>query len=194
MSGGADGDDSASSSFPWRAHFARGCYFGLGGVAPPFSRLVYPLPEPNAAGLGTHATVALDGSVRFGPDVEWLPEGWDPERATADDFAVDPARAEGFYGAIRRWWPELPDGALAPDYAGVRPKLSGPGEPAADFVLAAPAAGAGAGVRALSLLGVESPGLTSSLWLGEAAVDTLDAAQAGEVHPDVTVAGSARGR
>ncbi len=100
---------------------------------------------------------------------------------------MDPARAEGFYGAIRRWWPELPDGALAPDYAGVRPKLSGPGEPAADFVLAAPAAG----VRALSLLGVESPGLTSSLWLGEAAVDALDAAKAGEVHPDVTVAGSA---
>ena len=90
--------------------------------------------------------------------------------------------------------PGLPDGALAPDYAGVRPKLSGPGEPAADFVLAAPAAGVGAGVRALSLLGVESPGLTSSLWLGEAAVDALDAAQAGEVHPDVTVAGSARGR
>ena len=102
------------------AYFAKGNYFKLSGKSP-FSRLIYPVPEQ--AGLGIHATLDLGGQVRFGPDVEWV------ERA--DDLTVDPARAEKFYGAIRSYWPGLPDGALTPDYAGMRPKIAGPGAAAA---------------------------------------------------------------
>ena len=112
---------------------------------------------PEAAGLGVHLTLDLAGQARFGPDVEWV------DRV---DYGVDPARAEGFYAAIRTYWPGLADGALRPAYAGIRPKLQGPGEPAVDFLLQGPA---GHGVPGLvNLLGIESPGLTACLALAEA--------------------------
>jgi L-2-hydroxyglutarate oxidase LhgO len=135
------------------AYFAKGSYFTLAGRAP-FARLIYPLPEP--AGLGVHLTLDLGGRARFGPDVQWVDEA---------DYAVDAGRAAGFYRAIRAWWPALPDGALEPAYAGIRPKITGRGEPAADFRLDAQAAH---GVRGLvHLFGIESPGLTASLAIAE---------------------------
>ena len=140
-----------------RELYAKGNYYSLTG-RPPFSRLVYPVPEPG--GLGVHVTLDLAGQARFGPDVEWV------ERiGRKTDYAVDPRRADRFYAAIRRYWPALPDGALAPGYAGIRPKISGPGEPAADFVVQGPA---GHGVPGLvNLFGIESPGLTASLALAD---------------------------
>jgi L-2-hydroxyglutarate oxidase LhgO len=134
-------------------HYAKGRYFMLAGRAP-FSRLVYPLPEPG--GLGVHLTLDMAGAARFGPDVEWV------DRL---DYAVDPAGADLFYAAIRRYWPDLPDGALSPGYAGIRPKISGPGEPAADFVIQGPEDHGVAGL--INLFGIESPGLTASLAIGE---------------------------
>ncbi|MFO1091455.1 MAG: NAD(P)/FAD-dependent oxidoreductase [Hyphomicrobiales bacterium] len=134
-------------------HIARGCYFSLTGKSP-FSRLVYPVPVPG--GLGTHLTIDLGGQARFGPDVEWI---------DTIDYTVNPARAESFYAAIRRYWPGLQDGALKPDYAGVRPKLSGPGEPARDFMVQGPKEHGVPGL--VNLFGIESPGLTSSLALAE---------------------------
>ncbi|MEP7247926.1 MAG: NAD(P)/FAD-dependent oxidoreductase [Gammaproteobacteria bacterium] len=104
-----------------RAWFAKGTYFTLAGRSP-FTRLVYPLPEPG--GLGVHLTLDLSGRARFGPDVQWI---------EAPDYRVDSSRAERFYGAVRAYWPGLPDGALQPAYAGIRPKISGPGQPGADF-------------------------------------------------------------
>ena len=134
-------------------HLARGCYFQLSGRAP-FSRLVYPVPVPG--GLGVHLTLDLGGQARFGPDVEWI---------DAVDYTVDPRRADAFYAEVREYWPQLPDASLAPGYSGIRPKLSGPGEPAADFVIAGPDAH---GVPALvNLFGIESPGLTACLAIGE---------------------------
>jgi L-2-hydroxyglutarate oxidase LhgO len=134
-----------------RVHLAKGNYYALSGPAP-FSRLVYPVPE--AAGLGVHLTLDLAGQARFGPDVEWVQDV---------DYRVDPARADGFYAAIRRYWPELPDGALQPAYAGIRPKLQGPGDPVRDFLIQGED---GHGVRGLwNLLGIESPGLTACLAL-----------------------------
>jgi L-2-hydroxyglutarate oxidase LhgO len=112
--------------------------------------------------LGVHVTVDLAGRMRFGPDVEWV------ER---EHYAVDPGRADSFYGRIRTYWPTLPDGSLVPDYSGIRPKLTGPGEPAADFVIAAPAQHGMPGL--VNLFGIESPGLTCSLSLAEAAVTVL---------------------
>jgi L-2-hydroxyglutarate oxidase LhgO len=138
-----------------QAHYAKGNYFTLAGRAP-FSRLIYPVPE--AAGLGVHLTLDLGGQAKFGPDVQWV-EG-------PDDLVVDPRRGDAFYAEVRRYWPALADGALAPGYAGIRPKIHGPGEPAADFVLQGEAVH---GVRGLvNLFGIESPGLTSALALGEA--------------------------
>jgi L-2-hydroxyglutarate oxidase LhgO len=131
--------------------YAKGNYYSLTGRAP-FSRLVYPVPEPG--GLGVHVTLDLAGQARFGPDVEWV------ERI---GYAVDPKRAERFYAAIRRYWPGLPDGALAPGYAGIRPKIAGPGEPAPDFVVQGPGTHGIAGL--VHLFGIESPGLTASLAL-----------------------------
>lgn len=135
------------------AFFAKGNYFSLGG-ARPFRHLVYPLP--NEAGLGIHATLDLDGSVRFGPNVEWV----DQPR-----YDVDPRQAAEFYDSIREYWPGLRDGALQPGYAGVRPKLVGPGSSAADFVIEGESVHGCAGL--VNLLGIESPGLTSSLAIGE---------------------------
>jgi L-2-hydroxyglutarate oxidase LhgO len=144
--------------------YAKGNYFIYNGKSP-FSHLLYPLPEDG--GLGIHVTLDLAGRTRFGPDVEWL-AGSDPE---AIDYSVDPARAATFYRAVRSYWPELPDGALSPAYAGVRPKLCGPGEPAADFeiqTLHEPG-----GPRLVQLFGIESPGLTASLAIAEHVRDLL---------------------
>lgn len=136
-----------------RQYYAKGSYFSLAGRAP-FSHLIYPLPEPG--GLGVHLTLDLAGQARFGPDVQWV-DGL--------EYGVEAQRADGFYAAIRHYWPDLPDGALLPAYAGVRPKISGPGEAAADFRIDGPAAH---GVRGLvNLFGIESPGLTASLAIGE---------------------------
>lgn len=132
-------------------YLAKGNYFSLRGRSP-FSRLVYPVPVPG--GLGTHLTLDLGGQARFGPDVEWI------DRITYD---VDPRRGDKFYADIRRYWPGLPDDALQPEYCGIRPKISGPGEPAADFLIQGPDAHGLAGL--ISLFGIESPGLTSSLAL-----------------------------
>ncbi|MBX3637252.1 MAG: NAD(P)/FAD-dependent oxidoreductase [Rubrivivax sp.] len=136
-----------------RAHFAKGSYYGLAGRSP-FSRLIYPVPEPG--GLGVHLTLDLGGQARFGPDVEWV---------EAIDYAVDPGRAAGFADAIRRYWPGLPEGALQPGYAGIRPKISGPGEPAADFVIQDARVHGVPGL--VNLFGIESPGLTASLAIAE---------------------------
>ena len=135
------------------AFMAKGSYYSLQGRAP-FRRLVYPVPEPG--GLGVHLTLDLGGQARFGPDVEWV---------TAEDYDVDPRRADGFYAAIRRYWPGLPDGALTAGYAGIRPKITGPGEPAADFRIDGPASHGRGGL--VQLFGIESPGLTASLAIGD---------------------------
>jgi L-2-hydroxyglutarate oxidase LhgO len=133
-------------------HFCKGSYFALGSKSP-FSRLVYPMHD--AAGLGVHLTLDLAGQARFGPDTEWLDDD------ASLDYGVNPRRADGFYAAIRRYWPALPDGALAPAYAGIRPKLAGPGEPARDFVISGPLAHGVPGL--VNLFGIESPGLTAAL-------------------------------
>lgn len=138
---------------------AKGSYFDL-TCSPPFSRLVYPTPVDG--GLGVHYTVDLGGRGRFGPDVEWLPPETRPETL---DYAVAPERGAVFYEAVRRYWPGLPDGALAPAYAGVRPKLHGPGTAAADFVVHTPHDTDVDGL--FTLYGIESPGLTSSLALAQ---------------------------
>ena len=143
-----------------RAYFCKGSYYGLQGRAP-FSRLIYPVPEPG--GLGVHLTLDLGGQARFGPDVEWV------EREAYD---VDLGRAAGFYDAIRRYWPALPDGALVPGYAGIRPKISGPHEPAADFALLGQTVHGVPGL--VNLFGIESPGLTASLAIGQAVLEALD--------------------
>ena len=135
------------------AYLCKGNYFRLAGRSP-FSRLVYPIPE--AGGLGVHVTLDLEGQARFGPDVEWI---------EALDYAVDPARAARFYPAVRRYWPTLPGGALVPDYAGIRPKIRAPGEPASDFVIEGPREHGVAGL--VNLFGIESPGLTASLAIAE---------------------------
>lgn len=141
-------------------HLARGVYFTLTGRQP-FSRPIYPVPEPG--GLGCHYTLDLGGQGKFGPDVEWVDE---------IDYSVDPARSSGFYSAIRRYWPDLPDGALQPGYAGIRPKLSGPGDPASDFMIQGPLAHGVPGL--VNLYGIESPGLTSCLAIAEEVRQLLD--------------------
>jgi L-2-hydroxyglutarate oxidase LhgO len=136
------------------AWYAKGNYFTLSGRAP-FTRLIYPPPE--AAGLGVHLTLDLAGQARFGPDVEWV---------DSIDYRVDPRRCEGFYAAIRSYWPGLPDGALQPGYAGIRPKINAPSEPARDFVIEGPQTHGLPGL--VNLFGIESPGLTASLAIAEA--------------------------
>lgn len=153
---GAQDVASAIEGFPAAhippIHRIKGNYFNITGRAP-FNHLIYPVPVPG--GLGTHATLDLSGRVKFGPDVDWDAE---------PGYAVDPARAAGFYEAIRVYYPALADGALQPDYAGVRPKLSGKGEPARDFCIKGP--GEHGVARLVALFGIESPGLTSSLAIG----------------------------
>ncbi len=139
---------------------AKGNYFKFTG-RPVFSRLIYPAPVDG--GLGVHVTLDLSGRMRFGPDVEWI------ERV---DYQVNPAQAAFFYRRIRRYWPSLPDNTLMPDYAGIRPKLTGPGELPADFVIDGPN---DHGLeRLVHLFGIESPGLTAALSLAEEVVVDLD--------------------
>jgi L-2-hydroxyglutarate oxidase LhgO len=142
------------------AGYAKGNYFSLAAPAP-FSRLIYPLPQ--AAGLGVHLTLDLGGQARFGPDVEWI----SPVTPADIDYRVDPARADGFAQAIRRYWPGLPDGALQPAYSGVRPKISG----GQDFVLHGPREHGVAGL--VNLFGIESPGLTACLAIADEVMGRL---------------------
>jgi L-2-hydroxyglutarate oxidase LhgO len=142
-----------------RLVLAKGNYFGYAGK-PAFSRLIYPAPVDG--GLGIHVTLDLAGRMRFGPDVEWIDE---------EVYDVDAQRADRFYARIRTYWPALADGKLVPDYCGIRPKLSGPGEPAADFMIDGPHEH---GLRGLvHLFGIESPGLTSALSIAEDVVAQL---------------------
>ena len=142
------------------SYFAKGNYFTLAGRAP-FSRLIYPAPE--AAGLGVHLTLDLGGQAKFGPDVQWVD--------SPDDLVVDPARGDAFYAEVRKYWPGLADGALIPGYAGIRPKIQAPHEPAHDFVVQGQSVHGVAGL--VNLFGIESPGLTSSLAIGERVAQML---------------------
>lgn len=135
------------------AYLAKGNYFSCSARAP-FSHLIYPVPEPG--GLGVHLTLDMAGQARFGPDVEWVDH---------IDYAVDPARSERFYPAIRRYWPTLPDGALMPSYSGIRPKIVPPAVASQDFLIQGPKDHGVAGL--INLFGIESPGLTSSLAIAD---------------------------
>ena len=142
-----------------KLHYGKGVYFTLSGP-PPFQRLIY--PPPIAGALGVHYRRDLGGQARFGPDLAYVDH---------EDYSVDPARGPGFAAYIRKFWPGLPEGVLSPDYAGIRPKLHGPGEPQPDFRID------GAEMHGLeglvALFGIESPGLTSSLAIGETVADQL---------------------
>jgi L-2-hydroxyglutarate oxidase LhgO len=152
------------AAFVPRGYLAKGNYFTLVGRSP-FSRLVYPVPEPG--GLGVHLTLDLAGRARFGPDVQWVEQV---------DYAVDPLRGDRFYGEVRKYWPALPDGALEPAYAGIRPKLSAPGAPNADFRIDGAAIHGVAAV--INLFGIESPGLTASLAIADEVAAMANAALA----------------
>jgi L-2-hydroxyglutarate oxidase LhgO len=140
-------------------HYGKGVYFRLRGRAP-FDRLIYPTPIPGA--LGTHYRKDLGGQAVFGPDLAYV---------ESEDYSVDPARAQDFYAYVRRFWPALPDDSLDPDYAGLRPKIHGPGEPQPDFRLDGDDVHGLCGL--IALFGIESPGLTSSLAIGEAVAAKL---------------------
>jgi L-2-hydroxyglutarate oxidase LhgO len=142
------------------AYYCKGNYFTLSGRSP-FQHLIYPVPE--AAGLGVHLTVDLGGQAKFGPDVQWVD--------SPDDLVVQPARGEVFYAEVRKYWPALPDGALLPGYAGIRPKINAQHEAASDFVIQGPAEHGVPGL--VNLFGIESPGLTSSLAIGEWVAELL---------------------
>lgn len=146
---------------PPKPRFVKGNYFSISGRTP-FRKLIYPMP--GSASLGLHLTIDLAGRGKVGPDVEWL----DEDAAPPFDYQVDAGRAAAFYQSVRRYWPGLPDGALAPDYAGVRPKLVGPGEPSGDFRIEA------SDPNFINLFGIESPGLTSSLSISEHVMTMLD--------------------
>jgi L-2-hydroxyglutarate oxidase LhgO len=143
-----------------QAYFAKGNYFTLSGKSP-FSHLIYPVPE--AAGLGVHLTLDLGGQAKFGPDVQWVDR--------PDDLVVSAEHEQAFYNEVRKYWPALADGALQSGYAGIRPKISGPNEASADFCIQGPAVHGIKGL--LNLFGIESPGLTSALAIGNAAVQSL---------------------
>ncbi|HWK70931.1 MAG TPA: NAD(P)/FAD-dependent oxidoreductase [Burkholderiaceae bacterium] len=135
------------------AYFCKGNYFTLAGRSP-FGRLIYPMP--NEAGLGVHLTLDMGGQAKFGPDTEWVDH---------EDYTLDARRADAFYEAVRSYWPALPDGALNPGYTGIRPKIVGPGSPAADFIIAGPSSH---GVPQLvNLFGLESPALTACLAIAQ---------------------------
>ncbi|MCJ0763619.1 NAD(P)/FAD-dependent oxidoreductase [Variovorax terrae] len=142
------------------AYYAKGHYFTLAGRAP-FRHLIYPVPE--AAGLGVHLTLDLGGQAKFGPDVQWVD--------SPDDLEVDPARGGAFEAEVRKYWPGLPSGALAPGYAGIRPKIQAPHEAARDFLIQGPGEHGVPGL--VNLFGIESPGLTSALAIGEHVRDLL---------------------
>ena len=139
------------------AYYAKGNYFTLSGRSP-FSRLIYPVPVPG--GLGVHLTIDLGGQARFGPDVQWIDD---------IDYTVDPARADSFYAAVRKYWPALENDALQPGYSGIRPKIVPRGAPAQDFVVQGPQLHGVPGL--INLFGIESPGLTASLALAQHVVE-----------------------
>ena len=143
------------------AFFAKGNYFTLSGRSP-FTRLIYPVPQ--SAGLGVHLTIDMGGQAKFGPDVEWV--------NSPEELTVDPARGDAFYAEVRKYWPELPDGALQAGYAGIRPKIQSRAEPARDFLIQGPQDHGVPGL--VNLFGIESPGLTSSLALGEFVAEVLE--------------------
>jgi L-2-hydroxyglutarate oxidase LhgO len=143
-----------------RDFFAKGNYFTLAGRSP-FSRLIYPVPE--TAGLGVHLTLDLGGQAKFGPDVQWVD--------SPEDLLVDPTRGDAFYAEVRKYWPGIKSGALQPGYAGIRPKISPAGAPAADFVIQGPADHGVPGL--VNLFGIESPGLTSSLAIADCVNDKM---------------------
>src|SRR4051812_18869598 len=160
---GAQSTARATDGYPEtrvpRLVLAKGNYFGFAGK-PAFSHLIYPAPVEG--GLGTHVTLDMAGRMRFGPDVEWL---------ESESYTVDPERAESFYASVRTYFPGLPDNSLVPDYCGIRPKLTGKGEPAADFLIDGPAAH---GLpRLVHLFGIESPGLTSALSIADEVVGQI---------------------
>ncbi|CAK8533080.1 unnamed protein product [Lathyrus sativus] len=146
------------------AYYARGCYFTLSNTKAPFKRLIYPIPEDG--GLGVHVTLDLNGQVKFGPDVEWI-DGVDDISSFQNkfDYSVHANRAEKFYPEIRKYYPNLKDGSLEPGYSGIRPKLSGPCQSPVDFVIQGEDIHGIPGL--VNLLGIESPGLTSSLAIAD---------------------------
>jgi L-2-hydroxyglutarate oxidase LhgO len=150
LAGTVEGYPGACLPTAW---FAKGNYYALAGRAP-FSRLVYPIPEEG--GLGVHLTLDLSGQARFGPDVEWV---------ETLEYSVDPRRANAFYAEVKKYWPSLPDNSLMPAYCGIRPKISGPGAPNADFEIHGPATHGVNGM--VNLFGIESPGLTGCLAIAE---------------------------
>jgi len=156
----AEGLQGLDAAYVPRMFLAKGNYFTMTGN-PGFSHLVYPVPQQ--AGLGVHLTLDLQGAVRFGPDVEWVED---------QNYTVDPARGGAFYAAIRRYWPGLPDGALRPDYAGIRPKLQALGEPARDFMIENVRTHGVPGL--INLFGIESPGLTACLAIADHVMGLLD--------------------
>jgi len=135
------------------AYFCKGSYFNLQGKAP-FNHLIYPVPQ--RAGLGVHLTLDLGGQAKFGPDTQWV---------DSEDYHIDPTRCDGFYDAVRRYWPDLKDGTLQPGYTGIRPKISGPSDAAADFCLSSAKTHGLTGL--VNLFGIESPGLTASMAIGQ---------------------------
>lgn len=147
------------------SYYARGSYFTLTNIkAPPFKHLIYPIPEDG--GLGVHVTLDLNGQVKFGPDVEWI-DGIDDISSFLNKFnySVCADRANQFYSEIRKYYPDLKDGSLEPSYAGIRPKLSGPGHGSVDFVIQGEETHGIPGL--VNLFGIESPGLTSSMAIAE---------------------------
>lgn len=156
----AAGIEGLAAAHRREVHYCKGTYFSLAGRAP-FSRLIYPVPERD--GLGVHLTLDMGGAARFGPDTQWV-EGI--------DYGLDARRGDGFYAAIRTYWPALRDGALAPSYTGVRPKLHPEGGPATDFVVEGPEVHGLPGL--VNLFGIESPGLTASLALAEEVLARVD--------------------
>lgn len=140
--------------------YAKGHYFTLSGRTP-FQHLVYPMPDH--AGLGIHVTLDLGGQCKFGPDVT----GW----LVTPDYAFESGLEEKFYRAIRRYYPDLPNGALQPGYTGIRPKVTGPTEAAGDFIIQGPSVHGVGGL--VNLFGIESPGLTASLAIARQAMDAL---------------------
>jgi L-2-hydroxyglutarate oxidase LhgO len=132
---------------------AKGNYFIYSGRVP-FTRLIYPLPS--MGGLGTHLTVDFAGQARFGPDVEWV---------ETIDYTVDPGAKPRFLTSVQRFWPDVDPERLVPGYSGIRPKLAGPGDPTADWLIDGPEEHGLPGL--VNLLGIDSPGLTASLAIGE---------------------------
>ena len=149
-----------NSNFIPPSYFAKGNYFTLAGRSP-FKRLIYPVPE--AAGLGVHLTIDLGGQAKFGPDVQWVD--------SPDDLVANATRGDAFYAEIRKYWPALQTGALSSGYAGIRPKIQAPHEPASDFLIQGPAVHGVSGL--VNLFGIESPGLTSSLAIANYVVQLI---------------------